>query len=186
MTELVSLSPPVGAIVFIGLGLLFCFKGRSFFALMLACAGFFVFFHFCGIILSRITENPTLLRFGPIVAGVAGALLSGFLFKAYLFFAGAVFGWFLLMTWLPEAALLFRILVALGMGMLLFLFSKPLIIVATALIGGRMTGLGITGVFFYFNCYLSVFVITGLSILMSIMGIIKQAGYKKKNRKTCQ
>lgn len=140
------------AIFSIIVGAIICFWGYRLFKVVLGIAGFIagaaLFYHFG----AQYTANMILLVILAIFGGMIGASLSMAFYYVGLFLLGALAGWqlgFLIATAVNiELVIIIPIAAAVITGILACFFQKPIIIVATALIGAWSV---VTGGFYFFG-----------------------------------
>jgi len=133
-------------------GAIICFWGYSLFKVVLGIAGFIagaaLFYHFG----AQYTANMVVLVILAIFGGMIGASLSMAFYYVGLFLLGALAGWqlgFLISTAVNiELVIIIPIAAAVIVGILACFFQKPVIIVATALIGAWSV---VTGGFYFFG-----------------------------------
>lgn len=142
MDQLILLHPVLGSVVVLLVGLLICFQGRRLFVLVLAVAGFLLGYIYGGPLAAEITENPHVIRWAPVGLGLLLAVLSGAFLRLSLFLAGLVLGWFLSISFAPEAHFLVWLVCALLAGSMLAVFKNLVLSLLTAIAGGRMIALG--------------------------------------------
>jgi hypothetical protein len=142
MDQLILLNPILGSVVVLLVGTLICFYGKRLFILVLAVAGFLLGYVYGGPLAAEITDSPDLIRWAPLVLGVILAALSGAFLRLSLFLAGLVIGWFLSVSFAPEAHFLVWLVCALLAGSMLALFKNVVLSLLTAIVGGRMIALG--------------------------------------------
>jgi len=138
------------AIVSIIVGVIICFWGYRLFKAVLGIAGFIagaVLFYYFG---AQYTANTVVLVILAIFGGLIGASLSMAFYYVGLFLLGALAGWqigFLIATAVHfELVIVIPIITAILAGVLACLFQKPVIIMATALIGAWSV---VTGGFYF-------------------------------------
>ncbi len=140
------------AIFSIIVGVIVCFWGYRLFKVVLGIAGFIagaaLFYHFG----AQYTERMIVLVILAIFGGLIGASLSVAFYYVGLFLLGALAGWqlgFLIATVINiEFVIIIPIIAAILTGFLACFFQKPVIIIATALIGAWSV---VTGGFYFFG-----------------------------------
>ncbi len=140
------------AIFSIIVGVIVCFWGYRLFKAVLGIAGFIagavLFYHFG----AQYTANMVVLVILAIFGGLIGASLSIAFYYVGLFLLGALAGWqlgFLIaMAINIEFVIIIPIIAAILAGFLACFFQKPVIIIATALIGAWSV---VTGGFYFFG-----------------------------------
>ncbi len=133
-------------------GAIICFWGYRLFKVVLGIAGFIagavLFYHFG----AQYTAKMIVLVILAIFGGLIGASLSMAFYYVGLFLLGALAGWqlgFLIATAVNiEFVIIIPIIAAVIVGILACFFQKPIIIVATALIGAWSV---VTGGFYFFG-----------------------------------
>jgi len=133
-------------------GAIICFWGYRLFKVVLGLAGFIagaaLFYHFG----AQYTAKMIVLVILAIFGGLIGASLSMAFYYVGLFLLGALAGWqlgFLIATAVNiEFVIIIPIIAAVIAGILACFFQKPIIIVATALIGAWSV---VTGGFYFFG-----------------------------------
>lgn len=133
-------------------GAIICFWGYRLFKVVLGIAGFIagavLFYHFG----AQYTANMVVLVILAIFGGMIGASLSMAFYYVGLFLLGALAGWqlgFLIATVVNiELVIIIPVAAAIIAGILACFFQKPIIIVATALIGAWSV---VTGGFYFFG-----------------------------------
>jgi MFS family permease len=140
------------AIFSIIVGIIVCFWGYRLFKVVLGIAGFIagaVLFYYFG---AQYTERMIVLVILTIFGGLIGASLSLAFYYVGLFLLGALAGWqlgFLIATAINiEFVIIIPIIAAIIAGFLACFFQKPVIIIATALIGAWSV---VTGGFYFFG-----------------------------------
>ncbi len=140
MLELLGRDPTSWSFVFLLVGLLFCFMGRKIMPVLLVLIGFGIGYTWGSVPLSDLFGAEAWV---PWVAGALCAVLAVVLWKLSVFFAGSVIGLYLSRSVFPELADLAHAAIALGFGVLVALFRKPIICFFTALAGAHTIGLSL-------------------------------------------
>ncbi len=133
-------------------GLIVCFRGYRLFKAMLGIAGFIagavLLYHFG----AQYTAGMVLLVILAIVGGLVGASLSMAFYYIGIFLLGALAGWqlgFLISTAIDiEFIIIVPVIAAVLAGTLACFFQKPVIIIATALMGAWSI---VAGGFYFFG-----------------------------------
>ena len=162
------------------LGLALCWYGKRLFSIVLGLVAFLVAWRVSAQLLVEISSSESLIRWGSLGFGVIGGLLAGFLFRAYLFVAGALFGWLLVSGWFPTASILLRAAGAVATGALLFAFSDVLIVVLSSLVGALLLAGGASGLLERLLLGVPPLVIAAGSLLLAAAGATAQLTRKPR------
>ena len=147
-----TLSQSTFAIISIIAGLIVCFQGYRVFKAALGIAGFIVGAALAFNFAALYSGNMIVLVIAAIFGGMVGAWLAAAFYYVGLFLVGALAGWqlwLLLSTVLPVGSVLIVPAVLAGvLGIIACFLQKPVITVATAMIGAWAI---VTGMFYFFG-----------------------------------
>ena len=160
-------------------GLALCYWGKTLFVAMLALLGFVVAWRVSAAVLQDMGSAEGFVRWASLAIGALGALLSGFVFRVYLFAAGGLAGWFLVTGWFPAASLLVRVAAVLVCGLLLFVYSDIFIIILAALAGALLVARGADVLLSAMSIRVPLLAVAGVCFLLAASGAIRQLRSRK-------
>lgn len=134
---------PFGVPVFMLLaGIALAFYGNRIVPFALVVCGLILGFFHGGPLLSQLTDNPEVLKYGPAVLAVLLAVVVSFLYRAAFFLAGVFIGFFTTAALLPDLSPVFAWVIALVSGALVYVSRNFVFSVLTALMGAGLTATG--------------------------------------------
>jgi len=128
--------------VLLAAGLTLCFFGRKVVPFALVLASVITALLYSGSLLSAATDNPVVLRFGPVVIAALLAVLVSFLYRITFFVAGLFIGFFICSALFPDAHLLPKLASALVAGSLVYVARNFVFSVLTSVMGAGLTATG--------------------------------------------
>lgn len=128
--------------VLLAAGLVLCLFGRKIVPFALVLASVITALLYSGSLLSAITDNPDILRFGPVVVAVLLAVLVSFLYRAAFFVAGLFIGFFISSALFPDAYMLIKLASALLAGSLVYISRNFVFSVLTSVMGAGLAATG--------------------------------------------
>ncbi len=140
--EIVMYDPLVVPVVMVLAGFALAFHGRKLVPLALVIVSLAAGFLYGGGIVLSFTDNSDIIRWAPVILGIAAAVLVSVLYRLFFFAAGAILGFVLVHLIFPESSLVFGILGAFLCGGLVYLFRNLVFSVLTALFGGILLASG--------------------------------------------
>ncbi len=179
--ELVMYDPLFAPVILFIAGIFLAFRGRRLIPLALVMCSLATGFLYGGGIISSFTDNPDIIRWGPVLAGVILAVLVNLLYKIAFFAAGALLGFFISGIFLPEAPLSVTAGISLVTGALVYFFRNFVFSVLTAVLGavlfttGAVNLVAWTGFSAGRTCYIASVVI------ISILGAAHQLRSGRKS-----
>jgi len=135
-----------------------------------------------GSILLKFTENPDILRFGPIVLGVVLAIAVSFLYKAAFFLAGLFIGYFACSALFPQFSSIIIWIIALVSGALVYVSRNFVFSVLTSVTGAGLSATGIVNLIAWVNVPAETTAYWLIVVIIAISGVIYQTK-RKKGRK---
>lgn len=178
--EIVVYHPLAVPLIMLVCGLLLAFHGRKLIPLALVLAAMVLGFMHGGVVISRFTDDPQIIQWGPVAIGILLALLAVFLYRLAFFVAGILLGLFLAGILLPGGGLLWTLLIALVTGALVYLARNFVFSVLTAILGGALTASGAVNLLAWTGLSASVVVYWLILGLTTLFGLISQL---KRGRK---
>jgi len=163
-------------------GIFLAFRGRRLIPLALVMCSLATGFLYGGGIISSFTDNPDIIRWGPVLAGVILAVLVNLLYKIAFFAAGALLGFFISGIFLPEAPLSVTAGISLVTGALVYFFRNFVFSVLTALLGASLTATGSVNLMAWAGVFAGVYVYWLIAIVICFAGLIYQLKKKRKSK----
>jgi len=142
MGDLVMYHTSVVPAVLLIAGLALCFFGRKIVPFALVVASLITAFLYSGPLLSSVTANPVILRFGPLAVAVVFAVLVSFLYRVAFFVAGLFIGFFISSALFPDVHLFFKLASAVLAGSLVYVSRNFVFSVLTSVMGAGLTATG--------------------------------------------
>ncbi len=142
MGDLVMYNISVVPAVLLASGLALCFFGRKIVPFALVVASLITAFLYSGPLLSSVTDNTLVLRFGPLVLSVVFAVLVSFLYRIAFFVAGLFIGFFISSAVFPDLHMLYKLAAALVAGSLVYVSRNFVFSVLTSVMGAGLTATG--------------------------------------------
>ena len=131
------------AFLLIGIGFIFCFRGKALFRPLLAVIGFIFGMILTQSVLSQTVENQTMLWVITVIAGVFFAFLTTFIYSFGVFFTGFISVLLFLDSYgasfgAQEWNIFIKLLLCIAGGFAALFFQKVVISVISAFIGGYL------------------------------------------------
>ena len=127
-----------------------------------------------GSLLARFTDNPDVLRFGPVVLGIVLAVIVSFLYKTAFFVAGLLIGFFASSALFPELPLLFVGVSAIIAGALVYVSRNFVFSVLTSVMGAGLTAAGAVNLLAWVNVSAGVAAYWATLAVIAIAGLVFQ------------
>ncbi len=135
-----------------------------------------------GSFLLKFTENPDILRFGPILLAVVLAIAVSFLYRAAFFLAGLFIGYFACSTLFPHLSSIIIWIVTLISGALVYVSRYFVFSVLTSVTGAGLSATGIVNLIAWVNISAGVTEYWMMVVIITIAGVVYQTK-RKKGRK---
>lgn len=135
-----------------------------------------------GSLLLKFTENPDILRFGPIVLAVVLAIIVSFLYRAAFFLAGLFIGYFACSALFPQLSPIIIWIVALVSGALVYVSRNFVFSVLTSVTGAGLSATGIVNLIAWVNVSAGITAYWVIVVIITVSGVIYQTK-RKKGRK---
>ncbi|MCK5786029.1 MAG: hypothetical protein KAH54_05680 [Candidatus Sabulitectum sp.] len=158
-------------------GVALAFFGRRLVPFALVLSALVIGFLHGGSLLLKLTENPGVLRFGPVVLSILLAVLVSFLYKTAFFVAGLLIGFFASSALFPELPLLYAGVIAIIAGALVYVSRNFVFSVLTSIMGAGLTAAGAVNLLAWLN------VSAGVTAYWTILAVITTAGLLFQNKR---
>jgi len=179
--ELVVYQPLLAPGLMLVCGLLLAFAGRRLVILALVLSALASGFLYGGGIMASFTEDPGLLKWGPVAISILLAVIVLILYRFAFFAAGFFLGFFLAEIFLPGTSVLAAVGISLGTGALVYFFRNFVFSVLTALLGASLTATGSVNLLAWTGVFAGVYIYWLIAIAVGFTGLVYQL---KKGRKS--
>lgn len=179
--DLVTYHPLIAPSLMLVCGLLLAFAGRRLVPLALVVSALAAGFLYGGGIISRFTDDPELLRYGPWVLALVFSAAVLVLYRLAFFAAGFFLGLFAAGIFLPESSTIAAVGIAVGSGALVYFFRNFVFSVLTALLGASLTATGSVNLLGWTGISAGVAVYWTIAVGIGLFGALHQL---KKGRKS--
>ena len=180
--ELVIYHPLLAPGLMLVCGLLLAFAGRRLVILALVFSALAAGFLYGGGIMASFTEDPGLIKWGPVAISILLSVIVLILYRFAFFAAGFFLGFFLTGILLPNASILAAVAISLGTGALVYFFRNFVFSVLTALLGASLTATGSVNLMAWAGVFAGVYVYWLIAIVICFAGLIYQLKKKRKSK----
>ncbi len=162
------------SIIFLISGLILAFRGSRFVPFALIIAGLTAGLLYSGGLLVKITANPDIIKFGPMVIAVLLAVLVSFLYRLAFFVAGFIIGFFITTALFPDLSIIYISGVAIFAGVLVYISRNFVFSVLTSIMGGSLVATAVISLLAWIRISAGIPMYWGIYVIITISGLLYQ------------